>query len=374
MKDKLSYRLNKKSNILIVDDEPDNLVSIVTIFENAQENYEIYQALNAKLALKIVDKEKLDLIITDWEMPGINGIEFIKRLKQNPEAKDIPVIMCTGVMTSSENLETALKAGAVDYIRKPIDKIELIARVRSMLVLSASFQEIKSLNETKDKVFSIISHDLRSPLGGIKTMIDLLRKKNNLSDTEKMSKLLKLVSQRAGATFNLLENLLSWAKSQRGTINFEPGFHSFSSLVHENIELLCEGAKHKGISIENKINQEIKGYFDYNLISTVVRNLIANAVKFSSPGQKVTVNSEKKNDILRFEVIDKGTGLKKENIVEIFDPTIVFLTQGTAQESGSGMGLLLSKEFIGMHSGIIFADSQPGKGSTFYFEIPVIEQ
>jgi CheY-like chemotaxis protein len=132
----------KSYKILIVDDEPDNIRAIRNCIERMGEFYTLYQALNGELALKIAIAEMPDLIITDWEMPGMDGIELIKDLKLNKITADIPVIMCTGVMTSSENLHTALNAGAVDYIRKPIDQIELIARVKSMLELSNSRKEL----------------------------------------------------------------------------------------------------------------------------------------------------------------------------------------------------------------------------------------
>jgi len=129
--------------ILIVDDEPDNIKAIRNCLAETDEPFTLYQALNGELATKIAFSELPDLIITDWEMPGMNGIELVKRLKQNDNTTDIPTIMCTGVMTSSENLQLALKAGAADYIRKPIDRIELIARVKSMLVLSDSKKKLK---------------------------------------------------------------------------------------------------------------------------------------------------------------------------------------------------------------------------------------
>jgi PAS domain S-box-containing protein len=133
----------KEHKILIVDDEPDNLRAIRNCMAESDELYTLFQALNGELALKIAATELPNLIITDWEMPGMDGIELIQKLKQNEITSDIPVIMCTGVMTTSENLYTALMAGAVDFIRKPIDQIELIARVKSMLQLSDSRKVLK---------------------------------------------------------------------------------------------------------------------------------------------------------------------------------------------------------------------------------------
>lgn len=155
-----------KNKILIVDDEIDNIRAIRNCIDDSEENYILYQALNGELAIKIVLAEMPDLIITDWEMPGMDGIELIKKLKQNEIIADIPVIMCTGVMTTSENLCTALMAGAVDYIRKPIDKIELIARVKSMLELSNSRKALKErfqLIEQNNKFIKALIESIPHP-------------------------------------------------------------------------------------------------------------------------------------------------------------------------------------------------------------------
>jgi len=153
--------------ILIVDDEPDNIRAIRNCLAESIEPYTLYQALNGELAIKIASAELPDLIITDWEMPGIDGIELIKRLKHDETTSDIPVIMCTGVMTSSENLHTALTAGAVDFVRKPVDKIELIARVKSMLQLSDSKKELKQkylLIEQKNSFISALMESIPHPM------------------------------------------------------------------------------------------------------------------------------------------------------------------------------------------------------------------
>lgn len=131
----LSQQIKK---ILIVDDEPDNLESIVSVIEETSKNLIIFQALNGESAFKIAEKEIPHIIITDWDMPELSGIELIRMIKHEPKLQHIPIIMCSGKMIFSENLKTALEAGAVDFLRKPIDKIELLARLNSMLKLSES--------------------------------------------------------------------------------------------------------------------------------------------------------------------------------------------------------------------------------------------
>ncbi len=156
----------KLHKILVVDDEIDNIKSIVHSLVESKEPYTLYQALNGELAFKIAISEQPDLIITDWEMPGLNGIDLIKKLKQHELTSEIPVVICTGVMTNSENLYTALMSGAVDYIRKPIDNIELIARVKSMLEIFDSRKALKEkLNEIKgeNKLIKAIIENIPHP-------------------------------------------------------------------------------------------------------------------------------------------------------------------------------------------------------------------
>jgi DNA-binding response OmpR family regulator len=174
----------KNYHILIVDDQYEHLDFISQIIESNSKNYELYEALNVKNALKIIGKESIDLIITDWEMPEMNGIEFISQIKQNEKTKDIPVIMCTGIMTSSDNLKAALEAGATDYIRKPVDQIELLARINSMLKLSDS---VKETIEQKEIIF-------KKEKQIIEQKNELLEQENKFKDKELFTKTIQLVS------------------------------------------------------------------------------------------------------------------------------------------------------------------------------------
>ncbi|MCP4580746.1 MAG: response regulator [candidate division Zixibacteria bacterium] len=156
--------------ILIIDDQPINIEQIVNFLEETGESYRLFQAIDGEMGCEVAEKIVPDLIITDWEMPVMSGIEAVKRIKSRKATKDIPIIMSSGVMTTSENLKTALEAGAVDYIRKPIDKIELIARVRSILLLADSYVEIRhQRDELGEK-----NRDLKIAIDKVKTLNGLL--------------------------------------------------------------------------------------------------------------------------------------------------------------------------------------------------------
>ena len=357
-------------NILIVDDKPKNLSVINDLFTESKLPYKIMNSPNGKIALETIEKKRPDLIITDWDMPEMDGIEFIKQLKSNKLTNDIPVIMCTGVMTSSENLETALDAGAVDYIRKPVDKIELIARTKANLHLAENYQKIKRLNKAKDAIFSVIAHDLKGPVGTIKSFIELILKNQSVYGHKKIMRFITLIGNQSASIFSVLENLLVWANSQRNNISYQPENQDISLAVNSGVNLLEVTANNKNIEIINEIDKQIFINFDLNLITTVIRNLIANAIKFTPKNGKINIRAKQTKTHLEISVTDTGIGICPERINNIFDETVSISTFGTNSEKGSGLGLKLCYDFIEKHKGKIWAESEEGKGSEFIFTLP----
>lgn len=365
-------------SILIVDDQIENLEAMVDILERDNLSCRITQAPSARIALMLIEKELPDLIITDWEMPEMNGIEFIKKLKANERTFDIPVIMCTGVMTSSENLETALRAGAIDYIRKPIDKIELIARTKANLHLSDSHKKIKKLNETKDKFFSIIAHDLKSPFNSMFGFLELLIEDFDDNTPDENKKLINFIYQSSQNAIKLVENLLEWSQTQNKTITFNPQKENLHSLLKETLAMLEQIINKKLIGIKNEIKDDFFIDVDRNMLLSVLRNLISNAVKFT-PQKGEIVISAKKTEIentrsfIEVSIKDNGVGMDAEKQTKVFNISENKSTQGTDNETGTGLGLILCKEFIEKHRGRIWVKSEEGKGSTFIFTIPAHE-
>ncbi len=366
-------------NILIVDDQPKNLQIISDYLKESDNFCKIMKAPNGKIALKLVEKKTPDLIITDWEMPVMDGIEFIKQLRKNIITVNIPVIMCTGVMLTSKNLQTALKAGASDFIRKPIDKIELTARTNSMLQLGASQQKLLEqnktlsvLNATKDKFFSIISHDLKSSFYAILGFSDILLEKHKKYDDEERENMINLVNISANSAFKLLENLLTWSGSQSGAIKYLPEKLGIKTLLFETLSNLQVLANKKNIQILDAILENELIFADKNMIATVFRNLISNAIKFTSNGGSIIISSKKQidSDFIEISVKDNGVGVPKGIIGELFRIDKNTSTQGTENETGTGLGLILCKEFIEKHGGKIWVESKESEGSTFHFTIP----
>jgi len=357
-------------NILAVDDQYEQLECITNIIEsNDCPDYDLFIALNAVVALKIAGNEAIDLIITDWEMPEIDGIELIKRLKMNPATQHIPVIMCTGIMMSSENLKTALDSGAVDFIRKPIDEIELLARIRSMLMLSSSYARERQLNEAKNKILTIMAHDLKGPIGSMQFLFDLILS-GELSG-ERLEYFLKAAKNTIGSAVGLLDNLLQWTKSQRGILRAEPVYCNLTKSINDCIALLYERVLEKSIRLSTNLQNSITVYCDENMVTTVIRNLVTNAIKFTNKEGEILITTTLEDGFAVVKVIDNGIGIPQNNLPKLFNSTYYVTSFGTMNEKGSGLGLKISKEFVEMNAGKIWAQSEENKGSTFCFTIPL---
>lgn len=355
--------------ILIVDDEPENLEIIVNYAEDSGEPYHILQSLNAATAFDIARKEQPHLVITDWDMPGENGIDFVKKLKGDDQTSDIPVIMCTGVMTSSENLRTAFEAGAVDFIRKPIDKIELISRMRSMLLLADSYEQIKLLSHKKDQLLSIIAHDLKAPVGNLNILTEFVLEEN--LSLQEVRKFLQRIRKDIGATYNLMDNLLSWARDQQQLINRVPRRFDLFQAVTNAVKVFESLASNKNIRIENRVVASTWVLADENMISTVIRNLLSNAIKFSFPDSVVVLKSITLEHKAKLCVEDQGAGMDEEMAANLFNANEFVSTPGTSSEKGFGLGLVLSKNFVEQNNGSIWLDTKEGRGTTFCFTVPL---
>ena len=376
-----------KTTVLVIDDEQ---YFLDVIFKTLRErNFEVFQALNGEMGLLVAEKFLPDVIITDWDMPIMNGIVTIEKLKSNPKTAMIPVIMATGIMTSVANLETALKAGAYDFIRKPIDPVELVARLNSTFKLSNSYKEIKQqaeelkqyseklaeLNATKDKFFSIIAHDLKGPFNVILGFSDLiLETEFENSDTKEILDFVHTIRDSAQHTYELLVNLLEWAKSQTGKMQFNPETISIEKLFNEAINLAESAAKNKNIEISFVQSENLEIYADKNMIATILRNLIGNAIKFTPKNGKINLKSALKNNAVLITVSDTGIGIEPNNIAKLFKIGEIYYSKGTENEKGTGLGLILCKEFIEKHGGKIWVKSELGKGSDFKFTIPLFSE
>jgi two-component system, sensor histidine kinase and response regulator len=353
-------------NILIVDDVPANLKVLGWILKD--EGYKIRPVLSGELALQVAEKNKPDLILLDIMMPGMNGYEVSLRLKENPALKNIPVIFISALSDTNDIIQ-AFTSGGVDYITKPFQSEEVKARIATHIKISRQNLELQRLNAEKDKFFSIIAHDLRGPIGAFKQSLELITGKSNLDDAKK-TKLLQQLNTAAKTTYNLLENLLNWAKSQAGQINFEPQRFSLKQSIYENIELLLQIASQKQISITANVEDNCMVVADQDSISLVIRNLLSNAIKFTPNHGAIVISASENLNMVEVIIQDNGVGMKEEVVNRLFVSTTYESSAGTNNEKGSGLGLVLVKDFTERNGGQIRVESVINEGSKFIFTIP----
>ncbi len=246
--------------------------------------------------------------------------------------------------------------------------IEKRKKMEQELLLSQA--KLKELNATKDKFFSIIAHDLKGPVSGISGISGILKTEAPNLDIDTIVKYTDIINSSALHTFNLLENLLDWARMQQGGISFEPKNILIYQLIKSEIEDLKYNADQKNITMVHATQEDITAKADVKMIGTVLRNLILNAIKFTAKDGKVSIETKKKDGVIEISVTDTGIGMNKEEVEKLFRIESSFTRRGTENEKGSGLGLLLCKEFVEKHGGIIRAESEKGKGSKFTFTIP----
>lgn len=230
--------------------------------------------------------------------------------------------------------------------------------------------QIKKLLNDKDTFFSIIAHDLRGSFNGILGLSEMLIEKENKIVNEEREEFIQLIYQSSKNTFSLLENLLSWAQSQTGRIDFNPSKVEVSTIVNRTISLLAKHAEYKSITIKSEIQSEQFVTADANMLETIFRNLISNAIKFTNTHGQITVSMDNEKNQFVFCVKDNGIGLSSEKINTLFDINNKKSTSGTQEELGTGLGLILCKDFVEKHQGSISVQSKENEGSTFMFSIP----
>jgi two-component system sensor histidine kinase/response regulator len=243
--------------------------------------------------------------------------------------------------------------------------------------LKAEKSEIRlhQLNADKDRFISILGHDLKGPFNNIIGLSEMLDDEIDTLNKDEIKDIAKRIHNSAQITNILLEDILMWARTQQGIIPFNPQILSIKDICMDIIELLLPTAKAKNIAINYSAPDKINIFADIDMLKTVIRNLVSNAIKFTNNGGVINIHAEQNSENVTVSVIDNGIGIKPEDLKKLFDISEVLTTKGTAGETGTGLGLLLCKEFIVKHGGKIWVECEVGKGSEFKFTLPIpVEQ
>ena len=362
--------------ILVCDDERD-IVSALNIYLSA-EGYRVLTAYDGYQALRLLDREEVHLILLDVMMPDMSGFEVAQHLKANPKTADIPIIFLTA-LNSTTDIVKGFQVGANDFISKPFNKEELIIRVTHQISLVAAKRIILNKTEElqrtiagRDKLYSVIAHDLRSPMGSIKMVLNMMILNLPVEKIgSEMYELLTMANQTTEDVFSLLDNLLKWTKSQIGNLNVVYQDIDVVEVVDSVIDVFNIVAGLKKITIREEKTEKLPVSADIDMLKTVIRNLLSNAIKFSNENSEVVVKMEEQGDMAVISVKDNGCGIDEEGQKKLLHTDTHFSTFGTNNEEGSGLGLLLCQDFVVKNGGKLWFTSKKGEGSTFYFSVPL---
>jgi PAS domain S-box-containing protein len=232
---------------------------------------------------------------------------------------------------------------------------------------------LRNLNATKDRLFSIIAHDLRNPFHSILGFADLMTKKIGTDEPEQLKQYLEMMKFSTHSAYQLLENLLEWARAQTNQVVFSPESIPLREFIEEVVQLQAIHASNKRIEMKMEVGKEATAFADRNMLNTVLRNLISNAIKFTKEEGKVKIEAHKDKDLMHIRISDTGIGIPEEKLKTLFDLEAVNSTAGTSGETGTGLGLQVCYEFMKMNQGTIQVSSTPGKGSTFQLTLQARE-
>ena len=345
----------------------------------------------------IEDKIDIPLVIADYIMPGMKGDELLKTVHElSPNTLNI-------LLTGQANIEGVTNAvnyaSLYRYMSKPwgeddfeltvkealksfYQKREIHQKNKELQELNDSLEikvqqrtkELSELNATKDKFFSIIAHDLKNPFNALLGFSSLLLDDfNGFSDEEKLD-LIRTMDTASKNAYKLLQNLLEWSRSQTGSIQWEPNAVSLHEVVDTSINLLGDAATAKEVSINAIVNPNTRVWADGNMALTVIRNLISNALKYTPKGGEIKIYTKKADKEIEITIEDNGVGISEEDKLKLFRIDINHSTSGTNNEQGTGLGLILCKEFVEKNAGKIWVESIEGKGSKFKFTLPLYDE
>ena len=363
----------KANRVLIVDDVPENLQILGNML--ASERLDLSFATSGEQALLSCMKQKPDLILLDVLMPDLDGFEVCRRLKSAERTADISVIFLTAKSDDS-SISAGFEIGGADYLTKPFLRGELIARVRSRLELKrtrddlvARNQSLLELNGALHRLLSVVSHDLKGPIGSVHAIVEHRRRNPNLiEDPVERRKFLDLVAQSLEKSKELLEQLLAWARLQSDEIYLRKSCVSIKALLEDEVRILQPIFDSKDVRIVHD-GSDAAAMADREMIRTVLRNLLSNAAKFSYPGSAVHTSVFLKDGFICVRIRDFGVGISMEQLSGLFRPDRRISTPGTNEEKGSGFGLILCKEFVSRNGGNLTLAGRPGEGVTVEFTL-----
>ena len=308
------------------------------------------------------------------EMSFFNLIpsKFVHTINLEKYAKSGEIFTTPAIHKTQKNISIQVSLSTVYFS----DKESYLFIIRDITKQKQSEENLKQFasklqttNATKDKMFSIIAHDLRGPIGNLKAMMELIIESPEVFEGDEINEILHSLKDSSVNTYELLENLLNWAKTQQNLIEYNPEVYDIGEVIDDSVKMYCNTAKIKNIQLKTETQTKIKVIIDINMLRTILRNLIHNAIKFTKKNGKIIIDYKIEKELVIVSITDTGIGIAQENIDKLFDENQYFTTYGTNQEKGTGIGLPLCKEFVKRNNGTIWVESQINKGTTFFFSV-----
>ena len=372
----LEGKINRSDyKILIVDDVVSNVLLLKILLTN--EKFQVCTANNGTMCIEMARKEHPDLILLDVMMPDMNGFDTATVLKKEEGTKDIPIIFLTALNTP-QDLVHGFQVGASDFLTKPFNKEELVMRVTQQISLVAAKriiekqnQELRATLTNRDKMYSVIAHDLRSPMASIRMVLNLVVASASPETVgPELYTLLDQANRESEEVHDLLDNLLKWTKSQTGRLTVVKQDLDLNDIIPGVVEIFDAIAYTKRIKLDlKKTDAPLVVNADNDMLKTVVRNFLSNAIKFSPEDSSIEIIMAPEGDMAKVSVRDHGVGIAADRIENIFHKGET--TYGTGGEEGSGLGLQLCQDFARKNGGDCTVESVEGEGSTFSVLIPL---
>ena len=372
----LEGKINRSDyKILSVDDVVSNVLLLKILLTN--EKFQVCTANNGTTCIEMARKEHPDLILLDVMMPDMNGFDTATVLKKEEGTKDIPIIFLTALNTP-QDLVHGFQVGASDFLTKPFNKEELVMRVTQQISLVAAKriiekqnQELRATLTNRDKMYSVIAHDLRSPMASIRMVLNLVVASASPETVgPELYTLLDQANRESEEVHDLLDNLLKWTKSQTGRLTVVKQDLDLNDIIPGVVEIFEAIAYTKRIKLDlKKTDAPLVVNADNDMLKTVVRNFLSNAIKFSPEDSSIEIIMAPEGDMAKVSVRDHGVGIAADRIDNIFHKGET--TYGTGGEEGSGLGLQLCQDFARKNGGDCTVDSVEGEGSTFSVLIPL---
>jgi signal transduction histidine kinase len=355
---------------MLVDDGITNLELLKAVLRS--QDYDLRAFMNGASALAAAEQEPPDLILLDISMPEMSGYEVCERLKANPLLAGIPVIFSSSLSATSDKV-AAFDCGGVDYITKPIQPGEVKARVRAQLQLfqhqrnlSQKLERIRKLEEMRDSLTHMIAHDMRSPIGSIAMALELLQHQLPAPD-ERARRTLEILEQNTDILIRMVDQMLDISRMESGRMPLVRARYHLADQIQQAIQSLAPIEAPGRVVVREA--QRLEVVADREVIHRVVVNLVENALKYSRAGQQVTLAVTARGERVRVAVTDQSEGISDADRERIFEKFVQL--EGPRRKAGSGLGLAFCKLAVEAHGGVIGVDSEPGQGSTFWFELPV---